>query len=141
MTTIAELTEQTVLSIWRGPAQTGRHRSDAYKYPQAVEKIVRYIRENAAEGDAVETASEVWYRFCDEQPFGDCNKRTGLIIATMILEERGIEFVRPDPEIAHYLNLFATNYPSRSEFKRWVADGVGPRAGSASGDRRSVRRE
>ncbi|MGB6442325.1 MAG: hypothetical protein WBF81_03420 [Thermoplasmata archaeon] len=116
------LGRNAVLAIWSGAAQTSGHRSSKVRYPQTVDRIVAYVRSEGARQPTTTVAGTVLYRFAGDQPFGDCNKRTGLIIATELMEDAGFHLVRPDQEVWLYLNRFATNHPSLDAFLEWFRD-------------------
>lgn len=116
---VAEFSRKAALAIWVGPAQTGGHRSDDVQFLHTLDGIVRYVKTQGTDHPAPEVAGTVLYRFADGQPFGDCNKRTGLIIATQLMESAGYRLTRPDREVWEYLNLFATNHPEKVRFLQW----------------------
>jgi prophage maintenance system killer protein len=118
---VRNLTPKSIESVWLGAAQTGGHRSDEIQYPQVLPVVASYVRKNAWRLPAPTVAGTFLYRLADEQPFGDCNKRTGMIIATGMMEAAGYRLVRPNDEVSRYLNLFATNHPNRRAFVRWFA--------------------
>jgi prophage maintenance system killer protein len=122
------ISEGLILHVWQGPAQTGGHRSNEVQAPGTLAGIVQIIHDRHADMPAAELAGTVLFRFCHGQPFGDCNKRTGLIIATRLMEAAGYERVRPDEEVWRYLNLHATNGPSRAEMVEWFAQSFRRRA-------------
>ena len=120
------LTPHSIMAIWSGPAQTGGHRSDEIQYPQVLDGVVQYARTEGPRRPAHEVAATLLYRLCHEQPFGDCNKRTGLIIATGLMESAGFELTRPDSQVWVYLNKFATNFPTLDEFIAWFGASFEP---------------
>lgn len=126
--TVEHLTRRVIEAIWMGPAQTGGHRSDEVRFPQVLDSVVRFARESASVLPATTVAGTVLYRFADEQPFGDCNKRTGLILAVELMQAAGYRLTRPAPQIWRYLNLFATNHPGREEFLQWFSESFSPGA-------------
>jgi prophage maintenance system killer protein len=120
------ITAEFIEWVWRVPAQTGGHRSDELRHPRTLASIAAFINKRQGEMDPHVLAGTVLYRFCDEQPFGDCNKRTGLILADLLMRRAGYQLVRGNDETSAYLNLFATNNPSKSAVIAWVRDGFTP---------------
>jgi hypothetical protein len=116
------LTPKAIETIWMGPAQNGGHRSDEIRLPQVIDAMVKYVRENGSQLAAGTVARTFLYRLCEEQPFGDGNKRTGLIIATDLMNAAGYRLTRPDEEVWRYLNLFAKNHPGEADLVRWFGD-------------------
>jgi len=120
MPLIESFDEDLVLKAWK-LAQTGGHRSDEIRSRSDLRSIIDYVR-SARDQSTMEVAGTVLYMFCYDQPFGDCNRRTGFILASEMMKEAGYRLVRSDTDVARYLQLFATNAPPRDDFLRWFAE-------------------
>jgi prophage maintenance system killer protein len=114
------LTSEFIEWIWRVPARAGGHRSDELRHPAVLERIATFINARQTELEPHVLAGTALYRFCEEQPFGDYNNRTGLILADLLMRRAGFRLARGNDETSDHRNKFATNHPSKSAMIDWI---------------------
>jgi prophage maintenance system killer protein len=119
----AAFTPALVQLAWEGVVKYGGgHRSLDLKYPQVVERVCRFVQTEGSGREPWQVASKVLYAFAYEQPYGDCNRRTGWVLAYRLMEAAGYRLARSEDQVVEYLSLFATNFPSEEAFTQWLRE-------------------
>ncbi|MDE1822216.1 MAG: Fic family protein [Euryarchaeota archaeon] len=117
------ITPDLLIAIWQSTIDEGSgHFSREVKYPTVLAKISNYLQNEALRVPPWEACGTVLFRFVDEQPFGDCNHRTGWFLVQALMARAGYRLVRSEDHIVDFLRGMVNRAVTREQAIAWVRE-------------------